>query len=128
MTGDRISVFENTGDLDLSTFKPQQKSRKLKPPKEQVQAVSEAARFPSREARPSAAEPSNPPPVTSPWKQKPHWHKTGRVTQLNVRVMPESHAKVYAISERQGWLVGETIERAIEALEREIGKREGEGT
>ena len=73
--------------------------------------MTEAARFRSR-------EPAPPAPV--PPKRAPHYHKTGRTAQLNVRVMPASLEKVYAIAARQGWLIGETVERALKALEREL--------
>lgn len=116
MANERLSVFENTGDVDLAAFTPRQESRKPKPAREKVKAVSEAARFPSREA---------PAPDPEPLKHRPRYHKTGRTTQFNTRVMPATHAKVYEIADRQGWLVGETVERAIEALERELGAGEG---
>ena len=41
--------------------------------------------------------------------------------------MPASFDKVYAIADQRGWLVGETVERAIEALERELDKGAGQG-
>jgi hypothetical protein len=113
---ERLSVFENADDVDLTPFEPKQDPKKPKPPREKVKAVSEAARFPSREA---------PAPVPEPLTRKPRYHKTGRTTQFNTRIMPATHAKVYEIADRQGWLVGETVERAIEALEREL--RAGEG-
>jgi len=115
MASERLSIFGNTEDVDLAVFTPRQES-KPKPPKEKVKAVSEAARFPSREA---------PPPSPAPLTHKPRYHKTGRTTQFNTRIMPATHAKVYQIADSQGWLVGETVERAIEALERELGAGEG---
>jgi hypothetical protein len=117
MANNRLSVFEDgDGDVDLSAFAPKPDSDKPKPPMEQVRAVTEAARFRSREPAPAASVPP---------KRAPHYHKTGRTAQLNVRVMPTSFEKVYAIADRQGWLIGETVERALEALEREL---EGQAT
>ena len=60
-------------------------------------------------------------------KRKPRYHKTGRTAQLNCRVMPAIFSKVYKIADRHGWLVGETVEHAIEALERDMLKREKKG-
>jgi len=122
MTQERLSVFGDTGDLDLSTFKPQ-KSKKLKPAREKVRAVTEAASFPSREGTPPTPEQLHEPPVSEPLKRKPRYHTTGRTAQLNCRVMPAIHNKIYAIADQKGWLVGQTVERAIEALERELGER-----
>jgi len=45
---------------------------------------------------------------------RPDAHSSGS------RHSPASYDKVYAIAEQQGWLVGQTIERALEALEREL--------
>ncbi len=41
--------------------------------------------------------------------------------------MPAIYSKVYAIADQHGWLVGETVEHAIEALERDMLKREKKG-
>ena len=74
MANERLSVFENTGDVDLSEFTPAADVKKPIPPREKVKAVSEAARFPSREA---------PAPVPEPPKRKPRYHKTGRTASLS---------------------------------------------
>jgi hypothetical protein len=117
MANERLSVFGDTDDVDLTAFMPERESRKLKPAREKVRAVTEAAKFPSREGTP---------PVSTPLKRPPRYHKTGRTAQLNCRVMPATHDKIYAIADQQGWLVGQTIERALEALDRELEKGEGE--
>lgn len=126
MSGERISVFQNAEDLDLSSFAPQPKSKKPKPAPEQVRAVSEAAKFPSREARAPAAEPPTP-AGSEPVLRKPRYHKTGRTAQLNTRVMPATFQTVYALADQHGWLVGETVEKAVDALVRELEKGAGQG-
>jgi hypothetical protein len=81
---------------------------------EQVRAVSEAAQFQSR-------EPKQPPaPVTS-IKREPRRYRTCRNTQLNIKTRTEAIESFYAIADQQGWVLGETFERAIEALKRELG-------
>jgi hypothetical protein len=117
MANERLIIFENSGEIDLSTFSPKSETAKPKPARARVKAVTEAAQFPSREGTAPAAE---------PLKHRPRYHKTGRTAQLNVRIMPAAHARVYEITDQQGWLVGETIEHALEALERELkeGKHE----
>jgi hypothetical protein len=116
MANERLSIFKDTGDVDLSGFTPAPDiNKKPKPAREKVKAVSEAARFTSREA---------PAPDSEPLKRKPRYHKTGRTASLTCRLMPAVVDKIYAIADRQDWLVGETIERAIEALERELGAGE----
>ena len=42
--------------------------------------------------------------------------------QLNARAKPETIEAFYAIADRQGWLVGETREHALAALQRELAK------
>ena len=122
MADERLSVFEDVGEIDLTAFTPKREPRKLKPAKEKVRAVTEAAKFPSRQGRPPADEALSQPAVSEPFKRKPHYHKTGRTAQLNCRVMPAHFDKVYAIADQQGWKIGETVERALEALERELGE------
>ncbi|HEY2534471.1 MAG TPA: stability/partitioning determinant [Xanthobacteraceae bacterium] len=128
MTGKRLSIFGNTDDLDLSTFTPQPKSRKPKPPPEKVRAVSEAAKFPSREASAPDAEPATQPAGSETVMRKPRYHKTGRTAQLNCRVMPATYERIYAIADQQGWLVGQTVEQAVAALVRELENGAEQGT
>jgi hypothetical protein len=127
MTGERLSVFNNTDDLDLSSFAPQPKSRKPKPAPEKVRAVAEAAKFPSRQASAPAAEPATKEADSETLVRKPRYHKTGRTAQLNCRIMPATFETVYALADQHRWLVGETVEKAIEALVRELQKGAGRG-
>jgi hypothetical protein len=86
--------------------------------------VSEDAGFPSRAPRPRA-------PVQPP--QKPVRTKTGRTVLLNARVRESAHGRFHEIVERErlryeaGELthrvtLGEIVERALAALEREMGQ------
>jgi hypothetical protein len=91
---------------------------------EQVKAVSETASFVSREAarasssgRTSCARGARGAKgADSP--RTPRRHRTGRNIQLNIKVCAETIERFYAISDRHGWVLGETFERAIAALER----------
>ena len=55
---DRPNLFEEEDDLDLSTFAPRPAPAVNAPPVDQVRTVTEAARFPSRQAAtsPGAAQ------------------------------------------------------------------------
>lgn len=125
---DRAKLFEDD-DLDLSDFKPKEGPRPAGPDPEQVRAVSEAAKFTSRE--PKAAKPK-PTAAVAPVmqaepatpKREPRRHRTGRTVQFNCRTTQECFDGLYAIADQQGWLVGETLERAYAALRREL---EGQG-
>ena len=120
MSGTRARVFDDADeDLDLSGFAPNAKPEP-KVPVEKVRAVSEASRFPSREAKTSAVAVPVPVPQAAAERRQPRRHKTGRTAQLNVRVKPAISDGFYQLADAQGWLVGETVERAYEALRREL--------
>lgn len=100
---ERAGLFED--DFDVSSFAPKKPSRE-EPQAEAVRAVSETAEFRSRE------------PVQ---KRKPdRRHRTGRNEQLNVKVTARTLQLFYEITDAQDWIQGYTIERALEALQREL--------
>jgi hypothetical protein len=98
------SIFDD-GDIDVSGFAPKNGQRPNEMSPDLVRAVSEAARFSSREAIPRRA---------------PRIYRTGRTMQFNARATPETVEAFYAIADQQGWLVGETLEHALAALKREL--------
>jgi hypothetical protein len=53
------------------------------------------------------------------WYGLASW-KERRRHQLNARTTPQTIEALYAIADRQGWLVGETLEHALAALQREL--------
>jgi hypothetical protein len=122
MSKSRVSVFggsEEDGDiatLDVTSFAPKAQPDQHAPPAEKVRAVSEAAKFPSRE--PSAMKPE---PKTKAAKREPRRHRTGRNVQVSIKALAESVDRFYAITDAHpGWVLGYTFQRAIEALEREL--------
>ena len=105
---ERAGLFEE--DLDLSHFTPQKAAKAEQPPPEAVRAVAEGAKFQSR-------EPSQP--------AKPHQqrrYRTGRNIQLNTKVTMSTRDGFYEVSDRYNWVLGETLERALQALRRELEK------
>ena len=114
MASSRASIFDDD-ELDVSGFAPKA-APEPKAPVEQVRAIAEASNFPSRRAQPAAA----PAVMLAATKRQPRRHKTGRTAQFNTRTTPETVDAYYAIADQQGWLVGETIERALSALQREL--------
>lgn len=87
-----------------------------------VQAAR-AAGFRSREPRePGEAEPVAPGPAPVLAPEPPlRRRRTGRSMQLNLKARPETIAAYCALADRMGWGLGETLERAVELLEREHG-------
>jgi hypothetical protein len=113
MSAERASIFGDE-DSDLSTtFKPKPPAKVVPNPvvKEQVKAVSEAANFRSRDPQPTQAEPA---------RREQRRHRTGRNVQLNIKARAEAVEAFYSIADGHNWVLGETFERAIEALQREL--------
>jgi hypothetical protein len=108
MTRERASIFAGDDALDVSGFAPKSHHEPSAVPAELVRAVAEASRFPSREARAAVS------------RRSPRIHRTGRTMQFNARTTPQTVEALYAIADRQGWLVGETLEHALAALQREL--------
>ena len=111
MAKERLSIFEAQDEPDLSGFAPRTADRP-RPDPGQIRQIGDAANFPSRQAG------------TLPEKRRTHHRKTGRTAQLAQKIRPEYLDLLYRLAERKGWLLGETIEHAFEALEREL---DGEG-
>lgn len=109
---ERAGLFDGD-DFDVTGFTPKKPSRQEQPPPEAVRAVGENANFRSREAT----------PATKPAKKADRRHRTGRNDQLNIKVRSKAKQLFYDISEAQGWVQGETFERALEALQRELAAK-----
>jgi hypothetical protein len=114
MSGARPNIFD---DIDLSGFAPRSESE-APPSPDTVRKVSEEGGFPSRA----------PPPL-----RRLAAAKTGRTVLLNARITPRAHDRFHDIVEAErlryeaGELthrvtLGEVVERALAALEREIGQ------
>lgn len=111
--GERAGVFDEGEDLDLSGFAPKQSlNKEPQAEAEAIKAVSETANFKSRE------------PAPNPPKKADRRHRTGRNAQLNVKVDDDTFKLFYEIydthREKQGWVQGQVIERALQALQREL--------
>jgi hypothetical protein len=121
MSKSRASIFGD-GDattLDVTGFAPKATSDPKAPAPEQVRAVSQAAKFPSRESGLTAKP--EPKVKTTAEKRAPRRHRTGRNVQVSIKALAESVDKFYAITDAHpGWVLGYTFQRAIEALEREL--------
>lgn len=109
----RASIFEDVLDVDVSDFAVKKRGDDNAPPQEQVRALAEAANFRSREG--SLA-------FVSPAKKRPgRVHRTGRNVQFNIKASQETVDAFYALTEAHpGWVLGYTLERAVEALKREL--------
>lgn len=112
---ERAGIFDQPDDFDVSAFTPKKPSVKSQPePRaEAVREVSEQAKFRSREPAPA--------PVKAPKSARQSRHyRTGRNVQLNMKVDAETHKLFYEITDSQKWISGETMKRALEALQKEL--------
>ena len=112
MTKSRASIFEQPEELDVSGFAPKTAPDVNAPAPEKVRAVAEAAQFSSREPKPQKQ--------SAPAKRVPRRHRTGRNVQLNLKASQETVDAFYAISDKNDWVLGETLEMAIQSLQREL--------
>jgi hypothetical protein len=114
MSKKRASIFAapDSEVLDIGSFAPKSAIDAQAPPAEQVRAVAEAAHFRSREGAP--------PKMDAQFKRANRRYRTGRNVQFNVKALKETVDTFYAVTEAQGWVLGYTLQRAIEALQREL--------
>ena len=120
MAGSRPSIFDN--DLDLSGFAPKTELEKPPAPPETVRKVSEEGGFPSRSPGPR---------TMAQLPKRSVLTKSGRTVLLNARITQRAHDRFHEIveAERERYergeimhraTLGEIVERALAALEREI--------
>lgn len=101
--------------LDLSDFKPKPVAR---PDKKVLEKAAETANFKSREPKPAVAE-----QVTSPASVKVVRRRvTGRSMQLNLKARPDTIEAFYAVADANGWVLGETFEKAVDLLSEKYKK------
>ena len=108
--------FANALDeFDPAEWQPNlEKPTRQKPEKTASRLVAEASGFKSREAPKTerAGEGS----------VVPRRRRTGRNAQFNLKARPDTIEAFCAVADRQGWGLGETLEKAVELLEREYGR------
>jgi hypothetical protein len=117
MSKTRASIFggDETEVLDVTSFAPKTGTEDKAPAAEHVRAVAQAANFKSREPTTVKAEPKA-------TKRSPRRYRTGRNVQLSVKALAATVDAFYAITDQQRWVLGYTLQRAIEALQRELKK------
>ncbi len=98
---------------DISDFAPATPT-KPKAPVSVVRKVAEANGFTASRVAASAR----------PAQRR---HRTGRNAQLNLKVTPETLAQFTAIADREKWLLAETLEHALDALEKALARRRTNG-
>jgi hypothetical protein len=97
----RSGLDDMADDMDLSGFEPKRKP-----------------------AAPLPAQASVPVPVQRA-ARVPRTYQTGRTETIAVKTTPDAAATFYALADRLNLKVGETFERAVEALAREADRVQG---
>lgn len=98
-------------DFNPAEWQPERPLRP-KPEESASRRVAEASGFRSREASPPQEEKASP-----PLRRR----RTGRNAQFNLKARPATIEAFCAIADQQNWGLGETLEYAVELLERHYG-------
>jgi hypothetical protein len=105
-------------DMDLTDFTPKPA---LRPPvdRDVIRQVSEQNQFLSRVA-------AQPEPIleAKPLRRRGR-PRTGRSVQFNMKVTQATSDRFIRLADAQGWVFGEMLERALDALERELEVKAG---
>ena len=111
---------QNAPDFDLAGFTARPTaSSKAMPDADEVKAIAAPVGFRSREPLPadtSIREAAG----HAPRVRQPRRYRTGRNVQLNIKVRRETLDGFNALCEARGWVQGDTLARALAALEREL--------
>jgi hypothetical protein len=103
---ERIDPFADLANPPTFATKP----KAAKPVEETaISLLAEQNNFPSRQATKSV----------KPERRKPRTHRTGRNVQFNSKVTAETNAKIYKLADERKVTLGELLEMAMAALERE---------
>lgn len=112
MAQEHRDIFADEDPLNLDRFKPKPAGASDLPQPDDLREIADRTKFVSREGKGASA-----PPV--PLLRRGQ-HRTGRTATLTLKTTPEYSNRFYALAEGQGWKIGETFERALDALEQQI--------
>ncbi len=116
MSAERVNPF-----ADLSDFDAKPTAKPVRPVEAaQINQLAEEHGFPSRQPAKAA------PPVASaagPAVSRPRRrYTTGRNQQINIKATAETIARMYRLADAEHQPLGELLERALDALERDQSK------
>ena len=103
-------------DMDLTDFTPKPA---IRPPvdRDVIRQVSEKNQFLSR-----VAPQPEPIPEAKPFRRRGR-RRTGRTVQFNMKVTQATSDRFVRLADAHGWVFGEMLERALDALERELAAK-----
>jgi hypothetical protein len=117
---ERVNPF-----ADLSEFETRPAPKAVSPIETaQIDQLAEEHGFPSRQ--PAKTAPASLTPAETALRPRRR-HTTGRNQQINIKATPETIAHLYRLADEEHLPLGELLERALKAFEREQGKVGQEG-
>lgn len=99
-------------------------ARRIRPVKEDTRKAADATGFRSREPE-TAGQPAVRSAMSAGTEREGgpglvRRRRTGRNAQFNLKARPETIERFCAVADAQGWGLGETLEKAVELLERGV--------
>jgi hypothetical protein len=114
MAQEHGDIFAGDDALNLERFLPKPAGVSDRPGPQELRGIAERSKFISREGKGAS------PPAVPLLRRGPK--RTGRTVTVTLKTTPEHSNRFYALAEAKGWLVGETFERALDALEGGAGE------
>lgn len=116
-----LGFADSLDDFNPAEWQPTQpKPLATRPKPEESAKAAEAAGFRSREPKRSPVPSEKPQSRAGQATQRRR--RTGRHAQFNLKAKPETIEDYCALADAQGWGLGETLEKAVELLQREYGR------
>ena len=116
-----LGFADPLNDFNPAEWKPiKPKSPANRPKPEESAKAAKAAGFTSREPKPIPMPDEITQGRTGEVTQRRR--RTGRNAQFNLKARPETIEAYCALADAQGWGLGETLEKAVQLLQREYGR------
>lgn len=116
MSAERVNPFS-----DLSDFDAKPAAKPVRPVETaQINQLAEEHGFPSRQ--PAKAAPSVASAAALAASKPRRRYMTGRNQQINIKATAETIARMYRLADAEHQPLGELLERALDALERDQSK------
>ncbi len=133
---------DDLAPLDVSDFTPKLPVKRKTTTKSVIRAASHDAGFHDRgeptnaSAKKEVSETSKPKTKIVAVKTKPtvemgsmrrsRYYRTGRNTQLNIKVRLDDRERIKILCDQQEWVAGQALEYALDALEQKLKNEEDE--
>lgn len=116
MSAERINPF-----ADLADFEKKPAAKPVRPvEKDQIEKIAQENGFPSR-------QPAKAIPEAIALSRPIRRYRTGRNQQINIKATSATIERLYRLADAERLPLGELLERAIDAFERDLGNAAGQG-